>query len=56
MDPKSRRWQEITRAECPWGLEALAFVREGLPDHEPYATGPNFEFIGITRGLTWPRN
>jgi hypothetical protein len=45
MDPTSPRWQEITPSEFPWEREALAFVRDGLPDHEPYRAWSNFEFI-----------
>ena len=47
MDPKSPRWKEITRSEFPWEREALTFVRERLPDHEPYRAWSNFEFIGL---------
>ena len=39
------RWQEITPSQFPWEREALAFVRERLPDHEPYHAWSNFEFI-----------
>ena len=39
------RWQEITPSQFPWEREALAYVREGLPDHEPYHAWSNFEFI-----------
>lgn len=39
------RWKEITPSQFPWGREALTFVRERLPDHEPYRVWSNFEFI-----------
>ena len=39
------RWKTITRSEFPWEQEALDFVRERLPDHEPYRAWSNFEFI-----------
>lgn len=39
------RWNEITRSEHPWEREALAFLRERLPDHEPYRVWANFEFM-----------
>lgn len=45
MDAASSRWHEITPSEFPWEREALAFVRERLPDHEPYRAWSNFEFI-----------
>ena len=45
MDVTSPRWQTITETEFPWEREALAFVRQRLPDHEPYRAWSNFEFI-----------
>ena len=45
MDPTSSRWKEITRSEFPWERAALDYVRENLPDHEPYRAWSNFEFI-----------
>ena len=45
MDAASPRWHEITTSEFPWEREALAFVRDRLPDHEPYRAWSNFEFI-----------
>ena len=45
MDATSPRWQAITDSEFPWEREALAFVRDRLPDHEPYRAWSNFEFI-----------
>ncbi len=45
MDPTSPRWKEITPSEFPWELEALQFVRAGLPDYEPYRAWSNFTFI-----------
>ncbi|WP_058553873.1 BREX system serine/threonine kinase PglW [Thiohalocapsa sp. ML1] len=39
------RWIEITPSEHPWEREALAFLRERLPDQEPYRAWTNFEFI-----------
>ncbi len=47
MEVNSPRWREITRSEFPWEREALAFVRERLPDHEPYRAWSNFEFIAL---------
>ena len=45
MTPDSPHWKQITPSEYPWEREALDFVREGLPDHEPYRAWANFEFI-----------
>ena len=45
MDASSPRWQAIADSEFPWEREALAFVRDRLPDHEPYRAWANFEFI-----------
>lgn len=45
MNPTSPRWIEITPSEFSWEQEALAFVREGLPDHEPWRAWSNFEFV-----------
>ena len=35
MDATSPRWQAITDSEFPGERDALAFVRERLPDHDP---------------------
>jgi hypothetical protein len=45
MQASSERWKEITRSEFPWEQEVLEFVRERLPDREPYRAWANFEFI-----------
>ncbi len=45
MAMSSKRWKEYTRSKFPWEQEALDFVRERLPDHEPFRAWPNFEFI-----------
>ena len=39
------RWHPITESSYPWEQDALDFVRERLPDHEPYHAWSNFEFI-----------
>ena len=46
MSLNSGRWIEITPSQFPWEQEALAFIRERLPDHDPYRAWANFEFIG----------
>ena len=38
------RWNTITPSQYPWERAALDFVREGLPDHDPYRAWANFEF------------
>ena len=45
MDATSPRWQTVAESEFPWERAALAFVRERLPDHEPYRAWSNFEFL-----------
>ena len=45
MDATSPRWQAVTDSAFPWERDALAFVRDRLPDHEPYRAWANFEFI-----------
>ena len=39
------RWHAITESSFPWEQDALDFVREQLPDQEPYHAWANFEFI-----------
>jgi hypothetical protein len=38
-------WTQVTPSDFPWEREALAFLKEGLPDHEPYRAWANFEFM-----------
>lgn len=45
MAMSSKRWNVITPSEFPWESEALEFIREGLPDNDPYLAWSNFEFI-----------
>jgi len=40
-----RAWAQITPSDFSWERDALAFLRERLPDHEPYRAWANFEFI-----------
>lgn len=42
---KSSNWNTVTESQYPWEQEALAFVRERFPAHEPYRAWSNFEFI-----------
>src|SRR5437763_4595184 len=39
------RWTQVTPSQSPWEREALAFVKEQLPDYEPYRAWANFEFV-----------
>ena len=45
MEATSPRWQATTDSAFPWERDALVFVRDRLPDHEPYRAWANFEFI-----------
>jgi hypothetical protein len=45
MKPDSPRWKVCAPSRYAWEREALDFVREGLPDHEPYRAWANFEFL-----------
>ena len=45
MDKSSARWTEVNPSHYPWEREALAFVRDGLPDSDPYCAWANVEFI-----------
>jgi hypothetical protein len=38
-------WKQITPSDLAWEREALAFLKERLPDHEPYRVWANFELI-----------
>jgi len=45
MPPSNRRWTEVAPSPFPWEREALHFLRERLPDHEPWRAWTNFQFI-----------
>jgi serine/threonine protein kinase len=45
MRSDSTRWTEVTSTQFPWEREALDYVRERLPDHDPYRVSALFEFI-----------
>jgi serine/threonine protein kinase len=44
MGMSSSRWNTITPSQFPWEQEALDFIRQSLPDHDPYRAWSNFEF------------
>ena len=39
------RWSVSEESDYPWEREALQFLREHLPDVEPWRAWVNFEFI-----------
>jgi len=38
-------WIEVTPSEYPWERDALAYLKERLPDGDPFRAWSNFEFI-----------
>lgn len=42
---KPPRWSAITQSAFEWERAALEFLREHLPEHEPWRAWANFEFI-----------
>jgi serine/threonine protein kinase len=42
---KPNRWQAISPSSYPWEQEALNYLSQHLPDHEPFRGWSNFEFI-----------
>ena len=42
MEPP--RWKIITPSQYEWERRGLDFIRNGLPDHDPYRAWANFEF------------
>jgi hypothetical protein len=40
-----KQWKTITPSDYPWERAALDFIREGLPDHDPYRAWANFELF-----------
>ncbi|MFW6061460.1 MAG: NERD domain-containing protein, partial [Planctomycetota bacterium] len=44
MSRKSN-WISVAQSRYPWEQDALEFVRERFPSHEPYRAWSNFEFI-----------
>jgi serine/threonine protein kinase len=41
----TRNWTMMTESKFPWEREALDFIRQRFPNHEPYRAWSNFEFI-----------
>lgn len=42
---KPPRWTVVSASAYEWEREALEFLREHLPDHEPWRAWSNFEFV-----------
>jgi serine/threonine protein kinase len=42
---KPPRWTVVSPSAYEWEREALVFLREHLPDHEPWQAWSNFEFV-----------
>ena len=40
-----QNWVAVTESQYPWERDALEFVRNQFPIHEPYRAWANFEFI-----------
>ncbi len=40
-----QNWITVTESQYPWERDALEFVRNQFPTHEPYRAWSNFEFI-----------
>jgi hypothetical protein len=40
------RWSVISGSGFEWERDALEFLRENLPNHDPWSAWSNFEFIG----------
>ena len=38
-------WTTVTESKYPWERDALEFIRQQFPPHEPYRAWANFEFI-----------
>ena len=47
MSDTKKNWITVTESKYPWERDALDFVRDRFPDHEPYRAWANFEFIAL---------
>lgn len=47
MQNKSPRWRALATSQYPWERDALDFVRERLPDQEPFRGWSLFELVGV---------
>lgn len=42
---KSKHWTTVAESQYAWEREALEYIREQFPSHDPYRAWSNFEFI-----------
>lgn len=47
MIDAKKNWITVTESRYPWERDALDFVCDLWPDHEPYRAWANFEFIAL---------
>jgi serine/threonine protein kinase len=47
MSDTKKNWITVTESRYPWERDALDFVRDRWPDHDPYRAWANFEFIAL---------
>src|SRR5437868_3779956 len=47
MSEQKKNWITVTESPHPWERDALDFVRDRWPDHDPYRAWANFEFIAL---------
>src|SRR3954447_14687023 len=47
MKNAKANWVSVTESRYPWERDALDFVRDRWPDHDPYRAWANFEFIAL---------
>jgi serine/threonine protein kinase len=47
MSDTKKTWTTVTESRYPWERDALDFVRDRWPDHDPYRAWANFEFIAL---------
>lgn len=45
MTMSDKFWNEVSPSSFEWERDALRFLREGLPNHEPWRVWSNFQFI-----------
>src|SRR5262249_29608558 len=47
MSDTKKNWITVADSQHAWERDALDFVRDPWPDHEPYRAWANFEFIAL---------
>lgn len=47
MSHAKKNWITVTESKYAWERDALDFVRDRWPDHDPYRAWANFEFIAL---------